>query len=311
MAERFILEPTFIMSLDVELVWGEALHPTSKTASLLRNDDTRGRGNIDLLLSLFEKYNIPATWAIVGHLFLDCCEREDGVPHHGMPRFKDGWYSADPCSNIQQDPLYYGRDIIEKVMSSPVGHEIGYHSFSHVPFSECSREVAEAEIEAGLKLAKEFGIALESFVFPYNKIGHLDVLKEKGFKIYRGEDLGAIIDQSFPIGMIGGAINKIMAPPVQPKWMEGIWEIPSSMFFGDRQFPFRLVPKAKTARMGINRTIQEAKIFHVYLHPGDLFRASLAHELDKLLAYVWEKREAGHLAVSTLGTLASHLNSQL
>ena len=161
-----------------------------------------------------------------------------------------------------------------------------------------------------MRVAEEFGLILESFVFPYNKIGHLDVLKEKGFKIYRGQDLGAIIDQSFPIGMIGGAINKIMLPPVQPKWMDGIWEIPSSMFFGDRQFPFSLLPRAKRAKMGINRTIREAKIFHVYLHPDDLFRASLAHELDKLLAYVWKKREVGHLAVSTMGELASHLNSQ-
>ena len=134
MGERAVIEPTFIISLDVELLWGAALHPTSKTASMLRNDNTRGRGNIDLLLSLFEKYDIPATWAIVGHLFLDHCQSENGTPHQSMPRFRDNWYSVDPCSDIQQDPLYYGKDIIEKVMSSPVGHEIGYHSFSHVPF---------------------------------------------------------------------------------------------------------------------------------------------------------------------------------
>ena len=120
MGERALIEPTFIISLDVELLWGTVLHPTIKTASLLRNDDTKGRGNIDLLLSLFEKYDIPATWAIVGHLFLDHCQRENGIPHHGMPRFKDNWYSVDPCSDIQQDPLYYGEDIIEKVISSPV-----------------------------------------------------------------------------------------------------------------------------------------------------------------------------------------------
>jgi hypothetical protein len=56
-----------------------------------------------------------ATWAIVGHLFLDHCEKEDGIPHKDMPRFTDGWYSCDPCTGIHKDPLYYGRDIIEKI----------------------------------------------------------------------------------------------------------------------------------------------------------------------------------------------------
>lgn len=311
MGERTVIEPTFIMSLDTELLWGAVQHPKSKTVDLLINDKKKGRGTIDLLLSIFEKYNIPATWAVVGHLFLDHCSREDGVPHRAMPRFKDDWYSVDPCSDIQKDPLYYGKDIIEKVISSPVRHEIGYHSFSHVPFSECSREVAEAEIEAGLRAAEEFGVTLESFVFPYNKIGYVDVLKEKGLKIYRGQDLGTIVNRSFPIGMIGGAINKTIPPPVEPKWMDGIWEIPSSMFFGDRQLPFSLLPRAKRAKMGISRTMQNNKVFHVYLHPQDLSRrASLAQDLDKLLAFVSEKREEGKLSVATMGKLASYLNSE-
>jgi len=166
---------------------------------LIKNEDKKVRGCIDTLLSLFEKYNIPATWAVVGHLFLNHCEKEDGIPHKDMPRFKENWYSSDHCTDIQRDPLYYGRDIVEKILSNRIEHEIGYHSFSHVIFSECSREVAEAEIKMGDKLAKEFGIALKSFVFPKNNIGHVDVLKKNGFKIYRGYNLaGKSIGKSLP-----------------------------------------------------------------------------------------------------------------
>jgi peptidoglycan/xylan/chitin deacetylase (PgdA/CDA1 family) len=159
---------------------------------MMQSDATHGRGTIRVLLSLFEKYKIEATWAVVGHLFLDHYQKENGIPHRDMARSRDDWYSPDPCSNIQKDPLFYGKDIIEDIMLSRIKHDIGYHSFSHVTFSECSRAVAEAEIEAGLKASAGFGLKLVSFVFPYNKIGHLDVLKQKGFTIYRSQDLGAI-----------------------------------------------------------------------------------------------------------------------
>lgn len=310
MAKKLSIEPIFIMSLDVELLWGEVLDPNSKTAGLLMNDDKKGRGNIDLLLSLFEKYDIPATWAIVGHLFLDCCERENGIPHHGMPRFKDNWYSVDPCSNIHQDPLYYGRDIIEKVISSPVGHEIGYHSFSHVPFSECSREVAAAELREGVKLAKTLGITFKSFVFPYNAVGHIDVLRESGFEIFRGRNLQRQdSNQSFLIRKAAGAIDKLIAPPTEPVWRDGIWEIPGSMLFCDPQMPFSLFPRA---RLGLERAMRANEVFHIFLHPHNLLaQPSLGKMLDKFLSLVAKKREEGKLQALTMGELASYLNKKV
>ncbi|HJH26326.1 MAG TPA: hypothetical protein C5S37_06005 [Methanophagales archaeon] len=199
-------QPIFIISLDTELIWG-IVH-TDVDASLLINDKKQCRGAIDTLLNIFEKHNIPATWAVVGHLFLDHCEKEDGIPHRSMPRFKDDWYSCDPCTDIQRDPLFYGKDIIEKILSSSVRHEIGYHSFSHVIFSECIREVAEAEIKEGIKLAKEFGVTLKSFVFPQDKIGHLDILKENGFRIYRSRIFKrGNMNQRVPIRKFNGAID--------------------------------------------------------------------------------------------------------
>ena len=95
----------FIISIDTELLWGYVLHPHHKMVRLLKQAERAGRGPVDSLLALFEKYHIAATWAIVGHLFLDRCEKEEGLPHKDMPRFRDTWYSWDPCSNIQQAPL--------------------------------------------------------------------------------------------------------------------------------------------------------------------------------------------------------------
>ena len=64
-----------VISIDTELAWGEA-H---------RRDGTRAghryeieREVIGSILDLFERHGISATWAVVGHLFLDRCSREDG-----------------------------------------------------------------------------------------------------------------------------------------------------------------------------------------------------------------------------------------
>ena len=300
-------KPTFIISLDVESIWGYVSDPTNKSITLMKNDDNNVRGCTDVLLHLFQKHNIPATWAVVGHLFLDHCECEDGIPHKNMPRFKEDWYSADPCTDIQRDPLYYGKDIIEKILSNPVEHEIGYHSFSHVPFSECSREVAEAEIKEGVKLAKGLGVTLKSFVFPEDEIGHINVLKENGFKIYRGEKLGRHNpNQSFLIRKFNGGIGKMVAPPAEPKWMDGIWEIPSSMFFRDLQIKFSLLPRAK---IGLYRAIRSKKVFHVFLHPHNLLMyPSLKDDMDKFLGIVAKKRNEGKIEVMTMGEFAEVLD---
>jgi len=225
-----------------------------------------------------------------------------------MPRFKKDWYSFDPCSDIHQAPLYYGKDIVEKILSNPVKHEIGLHSFSHVPFSECSREVAEAEVKEGVRLAKQFGINLESFVFPENKIGHIDVLKEQGFKIYRGRDVvRSNPKQRFLQRKLNGAMDIMMPRMAEPIQRDGMWEIPSAGMFSEiPQIPSGLLLRG---RLGLARAIHQNKVFHIWLHPHSLLaQPSLAGHLDQFLKLVSKRREQGKIQVMTMGELASHLN---
>jgi len=133
----------------VELAWGFIAYPQHKVLTLLRNDSQQGRGTIDWLLRLFEKYQIPATWAMVGHLFLDSKKARELI-NPDMPQFKEGWLDWNLYSSICSMSLYLGRDIVLNIQASPVKHEIGLHSFFHIPFSECSREVAESEVKQGI-----------------------------------------------------------------------------------------------------------------------------------------------------------------
>src|SRR6185295_7852887 len=48
---------------------------------------TNERTNFPYILRLLEEYAIPVTWATVGHLFLESCERgAGGLAHPNMPR---------------------------------------------------------------------------------------------------------------------------------------------------------------------------------------------------------------------------------
>ena len=307
MDKKLTPRPIFIISLDTELIWGYVRYPLDGVVSLLSEDKSKGRRSIDILLKLFEKYNIPATWATVGHLFLDHCDAENGTLHRDMPRFKDDWYSSDPGTNIQQDPLYYGKDFLEKILSSKIAHEIGYHTFSHVPFSECSREVAKAEIAKSVEIGREWGITFKSFVFPEHKVGHLDILGDYGFKIYRGSCVGdRPANQSRLARAQAFALSKIVAPPTEPVLRDGIWEIRASMYFYDPLFPTLTL----RAKMGLRQAMRQSKVFHVYLHPENLLmQPSLANRLDDFLAFVAKCRDSGNLRVATMGELAAQLGA--
>lgn len=258
----------FIISMDIELKYGYHFYPQHKMYRILQKEEYKAIKAIYDLLNLFEKYNIPVTWAVIGRLFLEHPE------------------------------------IIEKILSSPIGHEIGYHSFSHIRFSECTSETAEDEIKEGVKLAKDFGITLRSFVFPENKIEHLDILRKYGFQIYRGANLaGKNVGKILPIRLVNFALSKIVPPPVEPIWKNGILEIPSSMMFYDTLFPHTLVLRAK---MGIKKAIKEKKIFHIFMHPEDLMlEPTLFNKLEKVLKFVARNRQENKLEVITMGDLVS------
>lgn len=291
----------FIISLDTELIWGST---KKEYRGFLRKNKESVRESIDFLIKIFERYQIPATWAVVGHVFLDSCDKGSCLTHKNMVEFgyRKEWYE-DPYTDINRDPLFYGRDIIEKILSSSIDHEIGYHSFSHVVFKDVSREVADGEMKEAKKIETEWGIKFKSFVFPRNEIAHVDVIRDAGFKIYRGKESRRRYDptQNVLIRKFNGAINIVIAPPVEPTWKDGIWEIKSSMFFCNPQLPFILLPIAK---FGLERAIRSKKIFHIYLHPHNLIiYDSLKSDLEKFLIYVAKKRDYGKLKIMTMGEL--------
>ena len=203
---------------------------------------------------------------------------------------------------------YYGRDLIEAIVGNKVEHEIGYHTFSHVRFSACTEAVAEAEIVGGIKLAREFGIRLRSFVFPENEIKYLNLLKKYGFAIFRGRNCRRNVEQDFLVRGLNAAIDKISLSSSVPLWREGLWETNANFTFDGLHVPVALNFRVAS---GLERAILSRKVYHLSLHPYDVpLQPALLKYLDKLLTRAAAKRDQGVLKIMTMSSLATHLDKE-
>jgi peptidoglycan/xylan/chitin deacetylase (PgdA/CDA1 family) len=89
-----------------------------------------------------------------------------------------------------EDPLHYAPSLIWMIKSFP-GQEIGTHTFYHYYCLETGQDADtfRADLAAAVRVAKKFGLTLESFVFPRNQynVESVSVLTETGIKSYRGK----------------------------------------------------------------------------------------------------------------------------
>lgn len=307
----------FTISIDVELTWGTFDHAgyiKYKTAY------EKYRAIIKSLLRLFKKYEIAATWAIVGHLFLDSCKKENGILHPDIVRpthnwFPDDWFSCDPASDLSRNNFWYGSDIVDMIKRALPKHEIASHSFCHPVFSdeECSKQTAESDIKKCVELAEKEGIDLKSFAFPRNTPGHLDMLSKYGFIAFRGN--GDVYCKIKPkiLKKICLLLNDIIGstpPVVLPNITDfGLVEIPSSMLFRFAYGKSKFIPKGirlKKAKKGIDRAIREGKIFHLWFHPISFAwkTAEMLEEFEEILEDALKKRNKGILEILTLEKIA-------
>jgi peptidoglycan/xylan/chitin deacetylase (PgdA/CDA1 family) len=312
------MRPTFIISLDEELVWGSFDH-TAPARFAERYPDLRGV--VRELLRVFDRHDVPATWAIVGHLFLHSCTRgADGRAHPELLRprhawFQGDWLSQDPCTDRTRDPLWYGDDLVDLVRGARVAHEIGCHSFSHVVYGDvgCTEAVAESDLSACLEAARPRGIVLRSFVFPRNAEGHHGVLQRHGFAAYRGEDPSWYRTLPGTARRAAHLFDQAAAlpPPVtEPsEKLPGLWNFPGSMLLLHTDGVRRLIPFASRvlkARAGLRRAIRERKLFHLWFHPFNVarHRDGMLDTLDAILADAARLRDRGELDIMTMGGLA-------
>ncbi len=288
-----------IISADFELGWAWRYAKNySNPHEVALKMAKQARKNFPVLLELFDKYNIPITWATVGHLFLEKCNAGDHDWMKRIPyfvnrnwRYETGdWYDCDPYTNWDSASEWYAPDLIRLIQQSKTTHEIGTHTFTHIDFSDknCPKEVAENEIKACIDVAKPYDIKLESIVFPGGTYGNTETLKNAGIKIYRKN---VDVDIAYPY------YDNL-----------GLLVSPTSAGFG-KSHDWTSEYYIKRFKRYIDKAIKTGTIAHFWFHPS-LDKWTLNNVMPDVLEYAVNKRKQGDLWIGTMKEISNHINSK-
>lgn len=311
----------FTLSLDFELIWGTldlfGPGPFARACRIEREVV------IDRLLELLTEFEVPATWCILGHLFLDGCSATAEKKHSAIERPHHAWHPADwfaddPGGDERSAPNFFGRSLVQRIRNCTVEQEIGSHSFSHVIFGDqgCTAATADSELAECVRLARELGIELRSFAFPRNSVGHLGSLKQHGFAYYRGPEPNWYEAPRWPLpvqrlGRLAAVLRAAAPPLVEPVRDElGLWNIPgSAMYFpmhGGRRF-LPLSWRIKRMIKGLDGAARERRIFHFWFHPTNLAdeTESMFAGLRAIFSHARQLRERGRLDFLPMGKIVA------
>ena len=193
----------------------------------------------------------------------------------------------------------------------------GSHSFSHPIFGDpgCSRAAAESDLSRCVALADELGVKLDSFVFPRNQSGHVDLLASHGFTCWRPIEPAWFLSRRVPrpVGRLGHLAEVVAArtpPTVMPSVDEhGLVRIPGSATFLPAHGIRRAIPmsrRVKRSTRGIDRAVHRREVFHLYTHPINLAAApeEMLDAMGQVLRHAARLRDQGHLDILSMGELA-------
>jgi peptidoglycan/xylan/chitin deacetylase (PgdA/CDA1 family) len=288
-----------IISADFELAWAfrysKSFNEPNKAALSFAKQD---RKNLPNLLKLFEEYNIPITWATVGHLFLKECKKGDHNWMHRIPyfenknwRYKNGdWFDSDPYSNYKIDNEWYAADLIEMILQSKIPHEISTHTFTHIDFSDknCPSRVAEDEILACIEVMKPYGLSPKSIVFPGGTFGNIPILKNNGIQIYRKN------------------VDEDLAYPYHDDY--GLLISPTTTGFGRSHKSWSAEYYFYRFKTFIDKAITTGTISHFWFHPS-FDEWTLQNVMPSVFEYANELRSKNLLWIGTMSDIARHINN--
>lgn len=282
-----------VVSADFELCWAWQIRTREECQAI----GLRERENVPYLVEILEDFGIPITWATVGHLFLENCSRGVcGRPHPEMPRppqnslWMGDWYRYDPCSDMKRAPGWYAPDLITRILASPVGHEVGMHSFSHIDFSPetSTPELVEKEISVCNEGMRNLGVRGRSLVFCFNHMGyeHIDLLARLGITAVRHRDKNVRL-----------AYPERMAP--------GVYKLYESMNLRLANY----YNYAEKARLFIDQAIQRGAAYHLWFHPSQ-HREVFDRALIPILKYLELRQKENAVWIATMGQLAAYCEAR-
>lgn len=283
-----------VISLDFELMWGniESWKPDGYGTTHV----SHVREVINQLLTLFEKYQVRATFATVGLIMQSC--KDIRLPNI-TPTYKNTVLSPylGYLRNIKDEyeSLFFAPDVIKKLKDSPFV-EIGTHTYCHYYCWEEGQTIEqfEADIKIAVEEAMREGIELKSIVFPRNQVptDYLSICKKYGITSYRGNALKyfdsprnkyeelknricRFVDSYLNIG--GNTSYKLQ------KDKDQILNIPASRFLRpySRSLSFLDSLRFKRIKKEMEYAALNNEVYHIWWHPHN-FGANMAQNLSFL-----------------------------
>jgi len=301
---------TVVVSVDAELGWGyRDVSPPPERLD-------RARAGWRRLLALCDEYNVPCTWAVVGHLLLDAC---DGA--HADHPLSPGAFARERGAWASRPDLRFGHGLVEAVREADADHEIGCHTFAHVEFNDphVNRSVARAELERCVRLAADCGLPLSSFVFPRNGVAHRDVLAEYGFTCYRGRRPGTGDGSTRrPVQKAVAGLTRVDTPPLVDPYVDeyGLVDVPASLYLFDlRGLPDRVIRRlrgdyvVRAATAGIDAVVGSGRVLHLWLHPNDVTSKRDVRRLRAIFEHLADRRAETDLQVETMADAADRVRA--
>jgi peptidoglycan/xylan/chitin deacetylase (PgdA/CDA1 family) len=195
------------------------------------------------LLEVAERHNIPITWAICG----DAAVRD-------MKSFN-------------------------AILNSSHDHEIAVHTYSHLDATATTKgdfrsDVRQCITSLGLESPR-------SFVFPWNREAHFDVLREFGFRAFRGA-------------------QRAIGPPVM---QEGLWNV-RPVYYVDQKSE----GAGKLMEEYLELCVRRGGVFHLWSHPWALVidgsTSSMAQTMESIFQSMDALKDKSRLIASTMGGIA-------
>ena len=281
------------ISIDLELAWGvwDVL-----TAEHIHLAETAERPICAALIELFDRYEIPATWAIVAALL-------DEASSSSRPGSKACWYAPD---------------IIEQLLGAKVAHEVGSHSGRHIYFDNALPSEARADLDFAKDVHSAHKLPFKSFVFPRGGCGHFDQLARVGLRTLSYADVGWTIAarRAGPHAVrIANLVDQILPIPPHPAGAtqrDGLVELEKSMLLmgrnGVRRFIRPGVTRAK-CRLGLERACRTGDTFHLWFHPSNFYyrRDEQLATLAWFLEHAANEASLGRIEICTMGSYAAYL----
>ena len=298
------------ISIEVELGWG--VHDLAGNDDHLSDEGRAERQALRRLLDVCEETSVPITFDVVGHLLLASCSGD----HEGP--YPEGWFDADPGTEVATDPLFYAPDVATEIRSRGTDHELCTHSFSHTPHETVDAAAVGADLERAQRLHREmFGGRTRSYVPPRHREPPADVLRSNDIDVVR-TSIDDRVDSAH-----GRALQLLAGPPPmrEPEWKDGVlWTycsthpnlVSPALPSGQRPAgkPFRWLPDSLCQRLhrrylrrATRAAVENDEHLHLWCHLYDLSNELQLAPLSDYLRWLGSLRDRGLVDVYTMDEL--------